>query len=275
MKTIWTVIHWIISTLFLLLFFSLLLNNEILSAIIYWIWTILFIPQFQGKTFEKVKKHKTLIKIISFVFISIIWTSFSDIEQKQESKTVEKIQDQEFTIEKEINNTEIKKYRIIESDDISIPTAKRYRVHVVIETKETSEELIKDISEEIINEYKINQSNATVIYYYMHKTEIGGWYTLAKAEWAPNGIWAEAYLKINYKTVYDFKKYVWKTDIKTPTEEERQITKKIRDLYYKMNNWEILVSENEIYKILSPKLNKTLEELEEIHTKVTFFEMWY
>ncbi len=33
------------------------------------------------------------------------------------------------------------------------------------------------------------------------------------------------------------------------------------------------VEEKEVYEILAPKLNKTVEELEAIHKKVTFFEV--
>jgi len=278
MKTAWTIIHWFISILFFLLFIGFaFIEKEVIPALIYLLWVLLFIPKFQDKTFDKVKRYKWIFKTISFIVILFVWVLLSDIEVEKQDQTKKEIvvNNEETKIEKQEVIQKEQEYKIIESDDISIPTAKRFRIKVVMGQEKTSENLIKEISQEIINEYQDKWSNATVVYFYMHETEIDWWYTLAKAEWSPNGNWADAYLKKDYKTVYDFKKYVWEEDLKTPTEEEREITKQIRDLYYEMNNGSNFVTEKEVYQILAPKLNKTVEELEEIHTKVTFFEMWY
>ena len=275
------IINWFIVTLFSILFIGFAFNEkEIIPSIVYLSWICLFIPKFQEYTFDRIKKFKLIIKIVSFLFILIAWVSVSDIETKQVETQKEEINEninkEELKTEEKVEEEIVKNnYKIIESDDISIPTAERYNIKVVID-QSTSEEIIKEISEEIIKIYEEKWSNATAIFYYMHEAEVDWWYTLAKAEWSPNWNWAEAHLKKNYEVVYDFKKYVWEEDIKTPTEEERQITKQIRDLYYEMNDSPgTFVTEKEVYNILSPKLNKSVEELEKIHTKVTFFEMWY
>lgn len=95
-------------------------------------------------------------------------------------------------------------YEIIAEEDVSYALANRYTVRVVIDKKEITKSQIKAIAGKIIKDYERNGSNATSVFFYANKEESSGAYTVAMAEWAPNGNWADAYKKDNYETTYDF-----------------------------------------------------------------------
>ena len=164
-------------------------------------------------------------------------------------------------------------YQIIETKDISYSLADRFNVSVLINNNPTTEQQIKAISEKIIEEYQ-DKADAVSILFYFQKSQIGGAYTLAKADWAPNGDWSQADLKTNQKLVYNFKNIIGQERIEGPTAEEYEINKAMKDLWHKMvKDTNELITDEDVAKILAPKYNKTVDELLEIRTRVVDYDL--
>lgn len=164
-------------------------------------------------------------------------------------------------------------YKIVKSEDFSIPSANRFNVRVLMSNNPTTEEQIKAVSEKIVQDYQ-EKADAVSILFYFEESQIDGAYTLAKADWAPNGDWSQADLKTNQKLVYDFKDIVGQERSDGPTAEEREINQAMKDLWYEMvDQTDDLVTDEDVAKILAPQYGKTVNEMLEIRMKVTNYDL--
>jgi len=164
-------------------------------------------------------------------------------------------------------------YEILETEDFSIPSANRFNVKVLISNNPATAEQIKAVSEKIVEDYR-NKADAVSILFYFDKSQVDGAYTIAKADWAPNGDWSQADLKTNQKLVYDLKDIVGQERTDDPTSEEREINKAMRDLWYEMvDESDEVVTDEDVAEILAPQYNKTVEEMMEIRMKVSNYDL--
>lgn len=164
-------------------------------------------------------------------------------------------------------------YQIVETKDVSFSLADRFSISVLISNNPATEEQIRAISEKIVEDYK-NKTDAVSIFFYFEKSQVDGVYTLAKADWAPNGDWSQADLKTNQKLVYNFKDIVGQKRTDGPTVEERKINKAMKDLWYEMvENTDDLVTDEDVAKILAPQYGKTVDEMLGIRMKVTDYDL--
>lgn len=90
------------------------------------------------------------------------------------------------------DNTGLVDYSIVKDEDISIAGAVRYSLGVVVSSS-TSEGDIKMIAQQIIEDRKAQEDfSALSIAFYDRAEDVDGAYTLALAEYAPNGNWSDA-----------------------------------------------------------------------------------
>ncbi|MCK5412830.1 MAG: hypothetical protein KAI57_00460 [Candidatus Pacebacteria bacterium] len=226
------------------------------------------------------KSVKIILTILIFFFVIILLKSndetIKQIEQL-ESQKITQIQKQEND-EKNIEILKSINYELVESKDISFndPNSgivKRFNTRVLIENNPVTKKQIEILSEKIIKDYQQQKADAISIFYYFNRSQVNGAYTLAQAEWAPNGKWEEANLKQNQKTTYKFTEFIDKKRTDGPTELEREINTAMRDLWYEMMETQDMVTDEETAKILAPKYGKTVEEMLEIRRKVIDYDL--
>jgi len=200
--------------------------------------------------------------IIIFVIIIIIASAGgeekkgNESESQQSSSEIKNETDKKkFSFSDYIQEDKIREYEIIKEDDLSfkalskknlsdytpeevkslpVNIRKEYRIVVPIDiTKEELESTIaKCIEDKSIENPDIDE---IVIFVYDSKEKIDGAYTLGKAEWCPNGEWADVTPEIaknnirdSYKIVYDIKEEMLEIIKKGPevlygfTENERK-----------------------------------------------------
>lgn len=164
-------------------------------------------------------------------------------------------------------------YKIIETKDVSMASANRFSISVVITNNPATEEQIKAVSEKIVEDYQ-DKADAVSILFYFEESQVDGAYTLAKADWAPEGDWSKADLKTNQKLVYNFKDIVGEKRTDGPTAEEQEINKAMKDLWYEMvGATDDLVTDEDVAIILAPQYDKTVEEMLEIRRKVSNYDL--
>ena len=169
------------------------------------------------------------------------------------------------------DSQQIPQYSILKIEDVSSPNAKRLRVRALVDSV-LNENQIRAICNEIIKKesYKKNGYKAVQFLFYIPDTDINGQFTSALAEWAPNGIWADA-AKMNngdysaHKLKVELAKKVEWTD-KTGLADEKK-----REIFY-----QLVVVEDSLFnvgaknisekshKIIAKKYNLTLEDVDEI-----------
>jgi len=163
-------------------------------------------------------------------------------------------------------------YEIVEVKDISYIDAKRYSISIVINNNPATKQQVKTISEKIIDSYK--DIDAISIFYYFDKTQINDPYTLAMAEWAPNGDWSQADLKTNQKLTYQFSNLIDKERTNGPTALEREINQAMRDKWYELSeNSQSSITDEDVAEILAPQYDKTVKEMLEIREKVSYYDL--
>ncbi|MDD2495667.1 MAG: hypothetical protein PHE29_10805 [Tissierellia bacterium] len=212
----------------------------------------------ENKKIKSILKKWWPIALIIFI-IFIIFGTIPDNTNNQK-------------IEEQNNILSTISYEIIEVKDISSIKAKRYSVYVIINNNPTTKQQIEALSEKIVSSYK--DIDAISIFYYFDKTQINGAYTLAMAEWAPNGDWGQADLKTNQKLTYQFTSFIDKKRTNEPTALEREINQAMKDKWYELNeNSQSLITDEDVAEILAPQYNKTVKEMMEIRERVTFYDL--
>jgi len=146
---------------------------------------------------NKFVKIVLTILIIFMCFIMLVSLDLSNETSELKSEQTES--------EDVLNTTN---YEIVEEEDISHALARRYSVRVVVNNNLATKNQIGAISEKIVNDYEAKNADALVIFFYFDKGQIDGAYTLAKAEWAPNGDWSQADLKKDQKLTYKFTDFI-------------------------------------------------------------------
>jgi len=83
-------------------------------------------------------------------------------------------------------------YQVVEIEDVSFGSVKRYGVRVRVDSVLTSSEL-ELVSRRIIEELEVTKPhNALMIFYYLPDSDTDAPYTAGKAVWAPDGDWGKA-----------------------------------------------------------------------------------
>lgn len=163
-------------------------------------------------------------------------------------------------------------YEIVARKDLTIPTAKRYELRVLIAESDASEANIKQLTEKLVEDHKASYDALSILYYF-DKYQVEGAYTLAKADWAPEGDWGKADLGKNQIITYNFLDRSNVDPANAPTEEERIINKAMRDLFYEMNeNTSELITDEQVAEVLAPEYEKTIEEMIEIRQSVVRYD---
>ena len=159
--------------------------------------------------------------------------SFDDYIQKDKIREYEIIKEDDLSF-KALGGKNLSDYTLEEIESLPINTRKEYRIVVPIDiTKEELETTIaKCIKDKSIQNPDIDE---IVIFVYDSKEKIDGAYTLGKAEWCPNGEWADVTPEIaknnirdSYKIVYNIKEETLEDIKKNPeilygfTENERK-----------------------------------------------------
>jgi len=119
--------------------------------------------------------------------------------------------------------SDVKPYRIMNTYDRSLMSAKRIEVAVYISNNKVSAERLRKYTEEIVNKYKDDYKGVMVSFYDIaEETYEYSYIPMAVGIWAPKGDFNEAllydkYTDSNYSIVLKKNKRVY-----TPTDEERQ-----------------------------------------------------
>ena len=142
-------------------------------------------------------RHK-IISLILIVFILGIIGGGSNEDSKNKSVNNIQAEVEKVDILKDID------YKIVKEEDISYALANRFNIRVIINNNPVTENQIKVVSEKIVNDYKTKKADALSIFYYFDETQVDGSYSLAMAEWAPNGDWSKADLKKDQILTYKF-----------------------------------------------------------------------
>ena len=149
------------------------------------------------------EKYWSILIVIFIIFAGVIIFSDSNNETSElKSEQTEK--------ENILNTAD---YKIIKEEDISYRLAKRYSIRIVVNNNPPTKNQIRAISEKIVDDYKVKDADALVIFFYFDKGQIDKAYTLAKAEWAPNGDWSQADLGKDQKLTYKFTDFIDKERI--------------------------------------------------------------
>lgn len=164
-------------------------------------------------------------------------------------------------------------YEIVARKDLTIPSAKRYELRILIAETDASEVNIKKLTEKLVEDHKASYDALSILYYF-DKYQVEGAYTLAKADWAPEGNWGKADLGKNQSITYNFLDRSSVDPANAPTEEERIINKAMRDLFYEMNeNTSELITDEQVAEVLAPEYGKTVKEMVQIRTDVTSYDI--
>ncbi|MCX6023822.1 MAG: hypothetical protein NTZ05_19260 [Chloroflexi bacterium] len=84
------------------------------------------------------------------------------------------------------------KYSVLKTDDVGNASMRRYRVTVIMEPNSDAVS-VRSAIEDVVNKLSsIRKVNAIAIFVYDRPQDARGVYTLAQAEWAPNGKWSDA-----------------------------------------------------------------------------------
>jgi len=171
--------------------------------------------------------EKSFLIIISLIFILLIFVVPSP---NKESKT--KISKQEFSFDNYIKENEVRQYKIVKEEDLTIkvfgekrlseytageiknlPANIRKEYRIIVSWDITEEELKSTLAQCIENKSKENLNiDEIIVFAYDNEESIDGAYTLGKAKWCPEGEWANMTIKIarnnvrdNYKIIYNIK----------------------------------------------------------------------
>jgi hypothetical protein len=87
------------------------------------------------------------------------------------------------------------KFEILEDQDISIGGVKRFVLRVLIEKKPVSKEEIEAVSRMIFSRKSLDKPDEVTVWYYFDRSQSPGSYTLAMAEWTPQGDWKHTFTK--------------------------------------------------------------------------------
>ncbi|MCK5084864.1 MAG: hypothetical protein KAQ64_04385 [Candidatus Pacebacteria bacterium] len=226
-------------------------------------------------------KKRWVIILIAVIGIVIIFGGDDDSQKIKNIENTNKIESQKNLRENNEESLETIKtidYELVESEDISFNDpnygiVKRFNVKVLIKNNPVTKKQIEILSEKIIKDYQQQKADAISIFYYFNRSQVSGAYTLAQAEWAPNGKWEEANLKQNQKTTYKFTEFIDKKRTNEPTELEIEINTAMRDLWYEMMKTQDIVTDEETAKILAPRYGKTVEEMLKIRYKVNDYDL--
>ncbi|KMJ59382.1 hypothetical protein AB685_00370 [Bacillus sp. LL01] len=108
---------------------------------------------------------------------------------------------------------EVPNYYVAYSGDLNIANAKRYEYWAVVEDVMISEEEVKAIAHDVVENAKEEQKfNAIVVWLVDDERQVNNGYTIGKIEYAPEGDWAKA---MDVKTG-DYKTFEYAYNIGSP-----------------------------------------------------------
>lgn len=146
--------------------------------------------------------------VIFLIFVGVGIYSSNDAEQPKEvPQPVQQVIPEKIL--EPVYDLSQADYKIMSEEDLSFALADRFRIKVLVNDNPVTEAEIKAISEKIVLDYK-EKADAITIAFYFDESQVESAYTLAMADWAPNGKWGDADLKTNQILVYNFKDIVIK-----------------------------------------------------------------
>lgn len=213
------------------------------------------------------KTKYILIGVAAFFVIGGIGAIIdSSTEENKSSQPSEQETEQAF----DLNSID---YTASQTEDLSIGGATRLAQDIVIRENPVTEEMMKAVAEEQVA--KLDDSvDALSLFFYYDDTQVSGSVTLGKIDYAPNGKWSDAAEDADKEYSYDFYDAVGETRTNEPTAKEREINEAMRDLWYeKSAETDDLVTDEQIAEILAPEYDKTVEQMLEIRTRVSSFNL--
>lgn len=195
------------------------------------------------------------------------------VQQSTKETTADvKTQEKEPTFDWESYDFSSIDYTVVDTEDLSFSDVKRLSIKVVVTNNPTSKEMIQALSYKILSEHPTQ--DAISIIYYFDESQVDEAYTLAKADWAPNGKWSQASTKTNQRFSFSYTNNIGKTRITPPTTLELEINSKMKALWYDMMETSpTSVSDEDVARILAPKYGKSVNEMLEIRMRVSNYEM--
>ncbi len=133
---------------------------------------------------------KVIVLLFLSVLLSCVKAGVPPIADSQKAETINKESSSKEGASS--NNGVIPEYQVVEIEDVSFPSVKRYTVRVRVDSVLTSSEL-ELVSRRIIEELEVTKPhNALWIGYYLPDSDTDAAYTAGKAVWAPDGDWGKA-----------------------------------------------------------------------------------
>ena len=83
-------------------------------------------------------------------------------------------------------------YEVVDTNDLSYAGVTRLQVRIRLREQLTNRQLRRICEEVICRQKKVERLNAISFLFYLPDTDTRGGYTAGKADWAPDGDWAEA-----------------------------------------------------------------------------------
>jgi len=182
------------------------------AALILFVMSAMLIPPALKWVEENLKikisrKMKIVVLVVGFFIVGSIAKPLGETETVSTDKSKEEVQEDKLSENETILEPEEEvvtldeqlippDYEIAEVEDLSLPTANRYNIRVVLKNDPATRDQIKTASKEIVEDYK-DRADAVSILFYYDTSQVEGAYTLAMVDWAPYGDWAQADLKKN------------------------------------------------------------------------------
>lgn len=219
------------------------------------------------------KTKYIIIGVVAFLTIGGIGTII-DSGSGEESNNSEQIAQETEVGQKEVKfDLSTIDYEVKPAEDFSIGGATRLAQDIIIRENPVTEETMKAVAEEQVLALS-DEVDALSMLFYFDDAQVSGAATLGKIDYAPNGNWADAAEDADKEYSYDFYDVVGETRTNEPTAQERVINEAMRDLWYeKSAETNDLVTDEQIAEILAPQYGKTVEEMLEIRSRVSEFDL--
>jgi hypothetical protein len=170
-------------------------------------------------------------------------------------------------------------YQIVEVEDISVAHAVRFRVKAITEFP-ISVEQINGLCEQVVENLKSQESlNAVVVFLYDTRSLWSDAYSIAKCEYAPNGVWADA---VNVQTgdysthkfTYEYQPKVNDSQValsERPTEQEHNLCQQWDKLSLELlsESDDVAAAETIAYEQIAEKNGVSVQTVEDAVFKCT------
>lgn len=228
-----------------------------------------------GKFLWMKSRKQAAISLAIFFVLFVIGVAMPSGDQP-EPTTTGRTADPPTSVETGDNDWPVPTYQVVKREDISVARAKRFRINIAVEPG-SDEATIKAAVEDVVESAKeSDKAMAVVVFVYDRPQDVGLGFTLAKAEWAPNGKWGDAvetppgnYSKHQY--VWEFRKKVSDPDgVPRPTDRQFEL----HDAFWAILDAEPELEEADAIARVAEDYGVSIEEVQaalDAHLRWTFY----